>query len=113
MDAAAREALGRLVGGADTELLGDARRVRELLQDTCPQSRREVMVLVAAVEEGLPLRLRRLTAGGMGPGELGRLATELTRTRGLDPVMASWAVGGWAEPTSERPSLAEVVGGVL
>ncbi len=32
MDAAAREALGRLVGGADTELLGDARRVRELLQ---------------------------------------------------------------------------------
>ena len=96
MDAAAREALGRLVGGADTELLGDARRVRELLQDTCPQSRREVMVLVAAVEEGLPLRLRRLTAGGMGPGELGRLATELTRTRGLDPVMASWAVGAWA-----------------
>jgi len=96
MDAAAREALGQLVGGADAELLGDAHRIRELLQDTCPQSRREVMVLVAATEEGLPLRLRRLTAGAMLPGELNRLAAELTRSRGLDPVAAGWAVGAWA-----------------
>src|SRR6266536_1685213 len=86
MYAAAREALGQLVGGAEAELLGDARRMKGLLQDTCPQSRREVMVLVAATEEGLPLRLRRLTAGAMLPGELNRLAAELTRSRGLVPL---------------------------
>ncbi|HEY5987856.1 MAG TPA: hypothetical protein VIV12_16005, partial [Streptosporangiaceae bacterium] len=102
-----REALGPLVSPADTELLGDARRIRELLQDACPQSRREVMVLVAAAEEGLPLRLRQLTAGGMVPGELNRLAAELARTRGLDAVMASWAVGAWAWALGVGPIPAE------
>jgi hypothetical protein len=107
MDAAAREALGRLVEGADVELLGDARRIRGLLQDTCPQSRREVMTLVAVVEEGLPLRLRQLPAGGMVPEELGRLAAGLARAQGLDPVVASWAVGAWAWALGVGPIPAE------
>jgi hypothetical protein len=107
MDAAAREALGRLVEGADVELLGDARRIRGWLQDACPQSRREVMTLVAAAEEGLPLRLQKLPAGGMVPEELGRLAVELARVRGLDPVVASWAVGAWAWALGVGPVPAE------
>ncbi len=32
----------------------------------------------------------------MVPAELNRLAADLTRARGLDPVLASWAVGAWA-----------------
>jgi hypothetical protein len=107
MDAAAREALGRLVDGADAGLLGDARRVRGLLQDLCPQPRREVMVLVAAVEEGLPPRLRQLPAGGMVPEELGRLGAELARARGLTPEVAGWAVGAWAWALGVGPIPAE------
>jgi hypothetical protein len=96
MDGEAREALGRLLSGADAQPLRDARRIRELLQDACPQSRREVMLLVTAAEEGLPPRLRKLGDAGMVPAELNRLAADLTRARGLDPVLASWAVGAWA-----------------
>jgi hypothetical protein len=107
MDGAAREALGRLLSGAEAQLLGDARRIRALLQDACPQSRREVMLLVTAAEEGLPPRLRKLGDAGMVHAELNRLAAELTRARGLDPVLASWAVGAWAWALGVGPIPAE------
>jgi hypothetical protein len=91
-----RETLAELVQTYGPELLDDARRVRALLYDTCPGDRREVGVLVAAVEEGIPLSISRASDSISVPGELDRLTTELEDTRGLSYDAARWAVRSWA-----------------
>jgi hypothetical protein len=91
-----RETLAELVQTYGPELLDDARRVRALLYDTCPGDRREVGVLVAAVEEGIPLSISRASDSISVPGELDRLTTELEDTRGLSYDAARWAVQSWA-----------------
>jgi hypothetical protein len=91
-----RETLAELVQTYGPELLDDARRVRALLYDTCPGDRREVGVLVAAVEEGIPLSISRASESISVPGELDRLTTELEDTRGLSYDAARWAVRSWA-----------------
>jgi hypothetical protein len=91
-----RETLAELVQTYGPALLDDARRVRALLYDTCPGDRREVGVLVAAVEEGIPLSISRASETISVPGELDRLTTELEDTRGLSYDAARWAVRSWA-----------------
>jgi hypothetical protein len=91
-----RETLAELVQTYGPALLDDARRVRALLNDTCPGDRREVGVLVAAVEEGIPLSISRASDSISVPGELDRLTTELEDTRGLSYDAARWEVRSWA-----------------
>jgi hypothetical protein len=91
-----RETLAELVQTYGPALLDDARRVRALLSDTCPGDRREVGVLVAAVEEGIPGAISRASDTISVSGELDRLTTQLEDTRGLSYDAARWAVRSWA-----------------
>jgi hypothetical protein len=103
MDAAPREELARFVRDGDPELLQDARRIKGLLQDACPEHRRENALLVAAVEEGVAARIGRLGDSLSIPGELEQLAGDLMRTRAITPEAARWAVGAWAWTLGKGP----------
>jgi hypothetical protein len=95
MDPLPREQLADFTRRFGPELHEDAYRVRALLLDTCPTQRREVAVLVAAVEEGVPRRISS-SSDGFSSGRLERFAADLASERGLDAGAALWAVQSWA-----------------
>jgi hypothetical protein len=63
MDDEARAALCQLVARHGAAVTGDGRRLRALLNDTCPGCRREVHVLAVAVEHGVARDLRNSAKG--------------------------------------------------
>ncbi len=96
MNNAARESLRQIITKYGRDLCGDARRCEGLLKDFCGEYRREINVLVSAVEERIPLDL--LAAEKTMPREL--LLTKLTKrledNLGLTAEAANWAVDSWA-----------------
>jgi hypothetical protein len=96
MDAEAREKLKELVAVYGPALQDDARRTKALLLDTCPTHRREVAVLVAAAEEGIPGRLNRAASVTSFGRDIERLSAQLEQDRSLTRDAARWAVQSWA-----------------
>jgi hypothetical protein len=90
----ARRELGRLLATYGHDLARDPRRCQALLRDVCPEDRREIAVLTAAAEEGVPDRL--LTSSGPPAVTVPGLAQELAQARALDHEAAAWAVAAWA-----------------
>lgn len=80
--------------GAD--ICSDARRCENLLKDLCGSYRREINVLVNAIEERVPLDL--LEANRSMPLELllSRLEKRLEEQTALTAEAARWAVESWA-----------------
>ena len=91
-----RQALRRIVDKYGTEIGGDARRCESLLNDFCGSHRREINVLVNAIEERVPLDL--LNGVGSMPLELllTRLEKRLAEQTAMTAEAASWAVESWA-----------------
>lgn len=91
-----RETLRRILAKYGREICGDARRCEGLLNDLCGFYRREINVLVNAVEERVPLDL--LAASGSMPRELllNKLEKRLEDQLGLTGEAARWAVESWA-----------------
>lgn len=91
-----RQTLGDLIARHGTGLVDDPRRCEALLRDYCGAYRREIFVLVTALEEGVGAELlgsrNRVPATLM----LGQLARRLHENRALDEVAARWAVDSWA-----------------
>lgn len=91
-----REMLARIVAKYGTNVGGDARRCESLLNDLCGEYRREINVLVNAVDERIPLDL--MTGASSTPLELllTRLEKRFENQTGLTPEAARWAVESWA-----------------
>jgi hypothetical protein len=91
-----RKTLRRILAKHGREIAGNAERCRGLLNDLCGGYRREINILVTAVEERVPLDL--LAAARSMPTNLllARLEKRLADQTGLTPEAARWAVGSWA-----------------
>lgn len=91
-----RQKLREIVARHGPSIALDARRCEGLLKDYSAQYRREVSVLVSALEEHVPQDLSAAPAGTPRRVLLARLARRLADQRGLSETAASWAVNSWA-----------------
>jgi hypothetical protein len=96
MNNAPRQTLRQIIAKQGQDVCSDARRCEGLLKDLCGGHRREINVLVNALEERVPLDL--LAAGNSMPRELllTRLTKRLEDNLGLTPEASLWAVDSWA-----------------
>jgi hypothetical protein len=91
----AREKLVELVRTQGPALVQDARRLRGLLKDLCPHDKKEVHVLVSAVEERVPQDLAATPDGLPWEGVSARLVQRLVDGLGMGAEAARWAVDSW------------------
>lgn len=91
-----RRTLRELLARHGASLARDARRCEGLLRDHCGEYRREVAVLVMALEERVPEELLAAPAGSPREALIARLARRLCDDLGLSEEAARWAVGSWA-----------------
>lgn len=91
-----RQKLREIVARHGQTIVQNARRCEGLLKDYSAPYRREVSVLVSALEEHVPLDL--LAAPAVTPRRvlLARLARRLSDNRALSEPAAAWAVNSWA-----------------
>lgn len=91
-----RQILRQILAKYGKEICSDARRCGGLLNDLCGSYRREINVLVNAIEERIPLDL--LAGAGAMPPELllTRLEKRLEEQTALTAEAARWAVESWA-----------------
>lgn len=96
-----RQSLKTIIEQYGESVCDDPRRCEALLRDYCGAYRREIFVLVSALEEGVADELRRvksapptaqLSTGVLIP----RLARELHETTALSEKAALWGVRAWA-----------------
>ena len=91
-----RQKLREIVARHGHSVINNARRCEGLLKDYSAQYRREVSVLVSALEEHVPEDLLRAPAGTPRAVLLKRLARRLSDNRALSETAAAWAVNSWA-----------------
>lgn len=91
-----RQMLRRILDKYGNAVCGDAKRCENLLMDLCGSYRREINVLVNAIEERVPLDL--LAGSRTMPLELllTRLEKRLEEQTAMTAEAASWAVESWA-----------------
>jgi hypothetical protein len=91
-----RQALRDIVAKHGTDVCSDSKRCAGLLRDSCGSYRREINILVNALEERIPLDL--LAGGSTMPRELvlSRLARRLEEQLGMTETAAIWGVETWA-----------------
>jgi hypothetical protein len=91
-----RQMLRQILAKHGKEICGNARRCEGLLNDLCGAYRREINVLVLAIEERIPLDL--LAGAKSLPPELllSRLEKRLEEQTALTAEAARWAVESWA-----------------
>ena len=91
-----RQKLREIIARHGQAVVDDARRCEGLLRDYSAVHRREVSVLLSALEEHVPQDL--LAAGAVTPREvlLKRLARRLSDYRALSEQAAAWSVNSWA-----------------
>ncbi len=91
-----RQKLCEIVARFGRSVTGDARRCEGLLRDYCGTYRREIAVLVAALEERVTTDLLAANTGLPREVLLTKLAQRLHDNRAMDKHAARWAVGSWA-----------------
>jgi outer membrane lipoprotein SlyB len=89
-------ALKRLVDRYGAELLAEPVRLRGLLADEAPQARKEISVLLQALEERVPQDLMRVHSGESASSLTPRLVRRLTEEKAVSTEAAHWAVNAWA-----------------
>lgn len=91
-----RQMLRQILTKYGREICSDARRCENLLNDLCGSHRREINVIVNAIEERVPLDL--LAGNRSMPLELllNRLEKRLEEQTALTAEAARWAVESWA-----------------
>ena len=91
-----RQMLREIVARHGQSVVHNARRCEGLLRDYSAQHRREISVLVSALEEHVPEDLLGAPAGTPRAVLLKRLAHRLSDNRALSEPAAAWAVNSWA-----------------
>lgn len=96
MNNVARQALREIVAKYGKEIASDSKRCEGLLKDKCGSYRREISILINALDEHVPLDL--MAGGNAVPRELllNRLAKRLEDNLALTQNAAVWAVESWA-----------------
>lgn len=96
MNGLPREKLRELIAQHGRALCDEPRRLEAFLRDLCGEHKREIFLLVSAVEEHVVADL--LASGDGLPQDLvlGRLERKLVDRRAVTPVAARWAVESWA-----------------
>jgi hypothetical protein len=96
MNSFPRQMLRQILAKYGKDICSNARRCEGLLNDLCGSHRREINVLINALEERIPLDL--LAAANSVPQELllTRLERRLEEQTGLTTEAARWAVESWA-----------------
>jgi WD40 repeat protein len=92
-----RQTLKHIIQQYGPEVCDDRRRCTGLLRDLCGEYRREIFVLISALEQNVVDGLRTLTGQLPFSVVLPRLATELHETTALSEEAARWAVAVWAD----------------
>lgn len=96
MDDVAARALSRLIEQYGQGLAAESTRLRSLLQDECPEAKRQIAALMQAIEEGIPQDLLVVHSGEPVQSVASRLAKRLSDNRALAREAAEWAVSAWA-----------------
>src|SRR3712207_3690877 len=91
-----RQKLRELVARHGRPIVRDARRVEALLKDYSGRFRREVSVLVSALEEGVPQDMLDAPTGTPPRVLLARMARRLTDRLALSEEAARWSANSWA-----------------
>lgn len=91
-----RRKLRELIARHGPSVVGDARRCEALLKDYCGEYRREVSVLVSALEEHIPADMLAAPAGTPREVLLARMSRRLSDHRALSEPAARWSVNSWA-----------------
>ena len=91
-----RQKLREIVARHGQSVVYDARRCEGLLRDYSGQHRREVSVLVSALEEHVPQDLLAPAAGTPRAVVLKRLARRLADNHAISEPAAAWSVNTWA-----------------
>jgi F-box protein 11 len=91
-----RQKLRELVARHGQTVVGDARRCEGLLKDYAGEYRREVSVLVSALEEQVPQDMLGAPADTPREVLLARMTRRLSDNRALSEPAAAWSVNSWA-----------------
>ncbi len=91
-----RQQLCQLIARYGRSLCDDSRRCRALLKDYCPTYKKEIFVLVHALDDGVCRTLLNTSAGAPLAIVLSRLSQQLQENLGLAEDAATWAVESWA-----------------
>lgn len=109
--------LKQLIEREGPGLLGQSGRLKSFLHDECPEAKREISVLLLALDEHVPQDLMRVQSGeplqSLGP----RLAKRLSDEKAMDRNASEWAVRTWARglgfATGDEPGAGlDALGGV-
>jgi hypothetical protein len=79
------------------EVISNQTQCERLLSERCADTKREGVVLVAALRENLPQRLLKLPATSLSNTALRNYSAELSQSTGLDESAAQFAVESWAK----------------
>lgn len=113
-DNAVPPALKSLIDRYGVTLLGESARLRGLLQDECPQAKKEISVLLQALDERVPQDLLRVHSGEPIQSLSPRLAKRLSEEKAMSPAASRWAVQAWAQGLgvesvlASEPAIAEL-----
>src|SRR5436305_48214 len=91
-----RQKLAEILAEQGIETAEDARRCKGLLNDKCPQHRKENRALVDAIVEGVVGELRAAVPDESAEALAARLAAKLQEATDLTAEEARWAVESWA-----------------
>lgn len=91
-----RQQLCKLIAQYGRSLSEDPRRCGALLKDHCGQYKREIFVLVNALENRIAEDLIKTSAGVPESILISRLSKRLEGELGLAEIVAKWAVETWA-----------------
>ena len=96
MDSLPRHTLTRLIAKYGRGVCDSPKRVEALLRDLCGSHRREINILIGALEEHVAMDLIRTGKSVPRDVLLAKLANRLQHNRAYTPEAANWAVDGWA-----------------
>ncbi|HNP02360.1 MAG TPA: DUF1566 domain-containing protein, partial [Agitococcus sp.] len=90
-----RQQLAYILTQFGRSICDDPKRCEALLKDLCPNHKREVNLLLAALREGVVTEL--LNASPLVPIEssINRLTLKMHNNLGTDKLLAQWAVESW------------------
>jgi hypothetical protein len=89
-----KETLKKLIKEHGESLCSNINRLKGLLYDACPSYRKEINVLILAVQEGLIAELKK---SGISEVYLHSLSSRLHNATGIDKAFAEWSIRTWAE----------------
>ena len=92
----ARQKLIDLVARFGHELSEDPKRCEGLLRDVCFDQKKEILILVTAIKEGVPQELLRLQKSIPQKVLLDRCAQKLHENTGFVQELSNWSVLSWA-----------------